>query len=293
MFEIFGVGRDEAPPSMSEFRSRLLLAEDADHVERALLEAMHPGAIFQCACRIRRKSDRDLRWLEFRAQFEFDPDGAPLRLVGVVADITERKRDDEVRKLLMMELNHRVKNTLAIVQAIAHQSLSSDRPAYEQRAVFEGRLQALAGAHDLLTRERWETASLAELVDNARQACGIGVRRFAFSGPQVKLQPQRALTIALVLHELCSNARKHGSLASEAGRVSVCWSIGEDRDGAFRLHWVERDGRVVAPPGRRGFGMRLLERAVAAELGGTVAVTFEPVGLSCTIEAPLVEEQRV
>lgn len=280
--EYFGVSRDE----MREQKWRVLTHPDDGPAYAAAFEASVRGRCpFHHEVRVRR-GDGEWRWIESWARPRFGPDGTFLGHVGTSADITERKRTEEIRQLLIMELNHRVKNTLSVVQAITHQTLRSDRSPEEQREAIEGRLRALSAAHDVLTRENWERGSLGDLVAGARRSCGIEPARFAARSHDVMLEPQRALTVAMALHELCTNAIKHGALSGPDGRIELSWEIsGEPR--RFRLVWTERGGPRVAPPTRRGFGSRMLERALAADLEASVETRYDPDGLTCIIEAGL------
>jgi PAS domain S-box-containing protein len=263
--------------------------EDTAYIE-AFHECVRARRRFHGEARVRR-GDGEWRWLETWANPRFDSHGEFLGHIGTSADITDRKRTEEVRQLLVLELNHRVKNTLSVVQAIAHQSFRTGRSTVEQRDAFEGRLRALSEAHDVLTRANWQEGSLAELVEGARRSCGVDPARLQAHGDDVMLAPQRAVTIAMALHELCTNAIKYGALSGPDGRVTVEWQVtGEPR--RFRLVWTERGGPPVSPPGRRGFGTRMLERALAADLGASVAIDFAPEGMTCTIEASLPSGNR-
>lgn len=204
------------------------------------------------------------------------------------SDITQRKRAEDHRQLLVNELNHRVKNTLAVVQAIASQSFKPGAEMEAARNAFEGRLATLAEAHNLLTEKNWQDAQLLDVVESAISAAAER-RRFTLSGPAVSLMPQTAVSLALAVHELCTNAVKYGSLSVAGGKVAINWSVGPDAAGALRLRfiWSECDGPEVALPASRGFGSRLLEKGLARELRGNVRLDFDPEGLSCRIDAPL------
>jgi len=207
-----------------------------------------------------------------------------IRIIATVADIAERKRAESHRELLLAELNHRVKNTLAVVQGLAHQTFrTTDAPA---RRAFEGRLQALATAHDLLTRSHWESTSLAQLVNDTLQPAGSHRTRIIASGPPVRLSPHASLTIALALHELFTNTLKYGALSNDTGTVRLDWHH-SDSDGRLRLAWRETGGPSVTPPKHRGFGSLLLERTLAHDLDGRVDLAFEPSGVVCVIEMPM------
>jgi PAS domain S-box-containing protein len=204
---------------------------------------------------------------------------------GVELDITDRKRAEERQQLLIHELNHRVKNTLATVQSIAAQTFRAPQDVEEATRGFEARLIALARAHDVLTRENWESANLAEIVAQAVEPFAVaGVERFELSGPELRLRPKSALALAMALQELATNAAKYGALSNGRGRIEIRW---EAEDGRMRLRWAERGGPPVARPIRRGFGTRLIERTLAQDLDGEVALSFETEGLVCAVAAPL------
>jgi PAS domain S-box-containing protein len=209
-----------------------------------------------------------------------------IRAIATVADIAERKRTEAQRELLLAELNHRVKNTLAVVQGLAYQTFRSTDAA--SRRAFEGRLQALATAHDLLTRSHWESTSLEQLVDDALRPTGTNRARIETAGPAVRLSPHAALTTALALHELFTNTLKYGALSNEDGRVRLTWRH-LDSEGKLRIEWREEGGPPVEPPQHRGFGSLLLERTLAKDLDGRVALAFEPAGVVCLIEMPIAD----
>ena len=206
------------------------------------------------------------------------------------SDITGRKAEERQRELLLHELNHRVKNTLAVVQSMATQSLRDPRVPPETREAFEGRLMALAAAHDLLTQESWEAAQLRTVVEAALRPFDAE-HRFEVSGPDLRLRPQAAVSLTLALHELATNATKYGALSNKTGIVSVTWSVSMGELPMFRLIWQEQGGPDVTPPARSGFGSRLIQKGLAGELGGPVTVTFLREGLLCIVEAPLANMQ--
>jgi len=191
---------------------------------------------------------------------------------------------EQHQALLINELNHRVKNTLAIVQAIAWQSFRSGGMSKPAREAFEGRLAALAAAHDVLTRQNWEAGSIAQIVTEAVAPQDPGDGRMTLSGPLVDLEPKTAVALALAVHELATNAVKYGALSSPEGRVEVRWTA---ERGLLRLSWRETGGPPVKGPIQRGFGARLLEQGLAEELGGAVRLEFLPEGVLCSVEAHL------
>ncbi|MFC3070534.1 PAS domain-containing sensor histidine kinase [Phenylobacterium soli] len=213
------------------------------------------------------------------------------RAVGVFDDVTEQRRAEEQQRLLINELNHRVKNTLATVQSIAAQTRRSTGDPQAAYHAFVERLVALSRSHDVLTREHWRGADLREIVtESLRPFAGPGADRFEVAGPSVRLNPQSALAIGMALHELATNAVKYGALSVPAGRVSVAWRIGAD--GELMLTWRESGGPPVTPPTRQGFGSRLLKQGLARELSGAVTLEYLPEGVSCTIRARLTDELR-
>lgn len=196
----------------------------------------------------------------------------------------ERARAEQHQLLLINELNHRVKNTLASVQGIAFQTLRGEVSLTEARARFEARLMALSGAHNLLTEENWGGASLERVVRDSIEHLAGEAGRFDVEGEPLRLAPRAALALAMALHELGTNAAKYGALSAEGGRVAIAWTQEGDR---LSLEWRESGGPPVAAPARRGFGSRLIERGLAADLGGTASLHFDPEGLRCEIEASL------
>ncbi|GGD63848.1 PAS domain-containing protein [Erythrobacter arachoides] len=204
-------------------------------------------------------------------------------------EITQRKLVEERQVLLINELNHRVKNTLAIVQGLAQQSFKNDVPSDVARASFGARLSALSAAHNLLTRQNWENALLSETIRDAVEATtGEDACRVTLEGPDVVLSPQTAVSLAMAIHELSTNAIKYGALSNKAGTVEVNWRV-ERTDGKPRLHlqWTETGGPPVRAPDKRGFGTRMIERGLASELQGEVELNFRSSGIQCTITAPL------
>jgi two-component sensor histidine kinase len=216
-------------------------------------------------------------------------DGQVTGAALIVRDISERRAAEERRQLLINELNHRVKNTLAIVQGIAQQSFKGEAPLPEQRQMFEARLSALSSAHNILTRENWEHAQLSEVIERSLAPFQrLRGDRFVVAGPDTRLYPKMAVSFAMAFHELATNALKYGSLSNEAGRVIVKWHIHRASDGPrLKLIWREEGGPEVEEPKKRGFGSRLIERGMAAELRGTVKLEFLRSGLTCTVDAPL------
>jgi two-component sensor histidine kinase len=226
------------------------------------------------------------RFLDFIYQPIRDPGGAVIGIFVQGADMTDRVRAEEQRKLLLDELNHRVKNTLATVQSIAAQTLRVTPEPRAFRAAFEARLMALSGVHNLLTDGNWEGARLEDVL--RAELAPHGGDRFRLDGPPVRLTAQEALTFALVTHELATNAAKYGALSSPDGRVSIDWSAPPDGDRRrLVLDWRENGGPPVSAPSRQGFGSRLIERSIRNDMHGETTMSFDPDGLRCRISIRL------
>jgi PAS domain S-box-containing protein len=211
-------------------------------------------------------------------------------------DLTEHKQEKDRLRFLLDELNHRTQNTLATVQAIAVQTL---RGAANKEAVgaFEGRILALSKAHGLLGRKLWDAVSLRDVIDQILQPFGLNDRRvirFSVEGDDVRLQPKAALTLAMVFHELATNAAKHGALSNGGdGKIDIAWQVEPTPHGRMRLRWQESGGPPVTPPGRKGFGSRVIEGGLARELDGEVRLDYEPPGVVCQIIMPVSREVGV
>ena len=206
--------------------------------------------------------------------------------LGVVfRDMTARKRAEAQRDLLTKELEHRVKNTLATVQSIAAQTFRHSGVDPRVQRDFEARLITLSNVHGVLTRQSFESADLHEVIASTLRPHNPPEReRFTVEGPPLRLGPKSAVALSIAVHELCTNAIKYGALASETGHVDIGWDVA---DGRFRWSWRERGGIPVSPPTRRGFGTRMIEGALAAQLSGKVVIDFQPEGVICMIDAPL------
>jgi PAS domain S-box-containing protein len=220
-------------------------------------------------------------------------DGAaqPHGFLKILRDHTGRHREQERRMLLLHELDHRVKNILATVQSVAGQTLRNASSPAAFQETFEARLGALARAHDLLSRGGWKGAGLQAVVERTLEAYAPkGANRIRMEGPAVLLTPNVAVTLNLALHELATNAAKYGALSGPRGWIEILWTLEAQPDDAATvlvLSWREREGPVVRPPRRRGFGSRLLEQALPYESGGVVELEFAPAGVECRVRLPL------
>jgi two-component sensor histidine kinase len=219
------------------------------------------------------------------AQPRFDDSGVFQGYVGLAVDVTEQRRADERQRLLINELNHRVKNTLATVQSLAHQTLREGVPTREGRQRLTDRLLALSAAHNVLTQENWEAADVADIVREAMRPYDV-VRppRIRAQGPPVRVAPNVALALSMALHELATNAVKYGALSVDEGRVSLTWAVSE---GRLHVTWRETGGPPVVKPSATGFGSRLLIHGLAAELRAPAEILYEPSGLVCHLTAPV------
>jgi len=221
-------------------------------------------------------------------------DGGLRGFLKILRDQTARRHGEEHRALLLRELDHRVKNTLAIVQSVAAQTLRQANAPAALRETFDARLRALARSHDMLARGGWQGASLREVVERTLEAYaadgGEAAGRVSAEGPPVRLAPNATVTLNPALHELATNAAKYGALSASGGCVEVAWTLERAESGApplLAIVWRERGGPPVRPPQHRGFGSRLLEQGLARESGGEVRLDFVPTGVECRIRLPL------
>jgi PAS domain S-box-containing protein len=234
------------------------------------------------------RSDGEVRWIERRNSLSYDVDGHPKRVVGVSIDVTERKRAEERQRILLAELDHRVKNTLATVSSVVSQTAvgrSSVAVANFVKAL-DGRLRSMATTHELLSFGRWQGISLTELVQ--QEVAPYATRHNTkISGPEVVLRPEAGQAIAMVLHELATNAAKYGALSTKQGRVSIRWERRlNGHPLRLVLEWQEFDGPAVVVPGRAGFGMSTIRDLIPYEFGGSVDLAFISTGVHCRLELP-------
>jgi PAS domain S-box-containing protein len=218
-----------------------------------------------------------------------DTDGNLIGAINMLVDITERKRAENSQKVLIDELNHRVKNTLATVQSLANQTARHATGIDDFAATFEGRLLALARAHDLLTMRQWQDAPLERLVhDIVKPVAGREGDRVKIDGPDLDVNARTALSLTMVLNELLTNAAKYGALSSPEGSLSISWDVrGEGRRTVLACSWNEAGGPLVSPPRRRGFGTRLMERCIERDLDGQFDLAFDPTGVQARLVIPL------
>jgi PAS domain S-box-containing protein len=234
------------------------------------------------------RPDGTVRWVLAHGEARFTRIGGvekAIRYAGTIQDITERKAAEQHRELMHAELQHRVNNTLALVGAIANQTFA--KSSRSTKEAFTTRLGALAKAHEILSRERWQYASCREVIDYALAPFRTGGGRFSIEGPDLLLDSKQAVALALCINELATNAAKYGALSKPEGRVQVTWALEQGREGKnFVFRWTEKDGPAVGPPARPGFGTRLIQQSLAADFNGKVEIEYRPTGLVCSLRAP-------
>jgi PAS domain S-box-containing protein len=285
---MFGMSPDE-PVSMADFYAGLHPA-DREATAEVFARACDPAvrSDYDVQYRTIGKNDGVERWIAARGKAFFDQEGCGVRAIGTTLDITAQKRNEQHLRLLVNELNHRVKNSLAVVQAVAAQTLGRNGAGSQAEAAFTARLIAIAKAHDVLTAENWDGADLQEVVRLTVSAAAAHKERFFVAGPSVRMSPKGALALSMAFHELATNALKYGALSTETGRVEIHWRLDASDDGErLRLTWREQGGPRVAADGHKGFGTRLIERGLAAELEGHVQLAYLPEGVVCTLDAPV------
>jgi PAS domain S-box-containing protein len=233
-----------------------------------------------------RRKDGSRGWARVTSTAVRDAAGAFLYAVRVVEDITERREADRRQKLLIDELNHRVKNTLATVQSLAWQSSRSGVPPEVAQERFQERLLALSRTHNLLNETHWEGASLQTILETELGPYMAAPSRVRLKGPEVQLSPKPAVVLGMAFHELATNAAKYGALSSAAGRAEVDWSI--DRENALlTITWRELSGPLIEAEPTPGFGSRLLRQIITRELAGQLDIRFEREGVRCIMAMPM------
>jgi PAS domain S-box-containing protein len=281
MKAITGLNASSSRGQGGDISFRFVHPDDAERLRQEVDRGLRSEGRYTAEYRVIRPDDGRLRWMQGAGVVVTDGKGAPLRVIGVVRDITDRKSEEEHRETLLAELDHRVKNVLAAVQSLAAQSARRTTSTEGFLSAFAGRLKAMASAHELLTATRWRGASLAHIA--AAELGGLAPGQALWEGPDLTLTPRAANAVSLALHELATNAVKYGALSVESGRVEVSWTI--PAAGGFTLHWVESGGPRVSPPERRGFGSTLLERVTGRELGGEGRVEYRADGVQAVLEA--------
>jgi PAS domain S-box-containing protein len=258
----------------------LLHPDDSEVPRRALAQFTKGAKSYEAEFRIIRP-DGQVRWCVGTAAASHDAAGRVMRVSGVTVDITERKHAEERQNLLAREVDHRAKNALALAQSIVRLTRGDDVKAYVQSV--EGRINALARVHTVLSLSSWQGAEIRRLVDEEFAPYSVG-NQITLSGPEVQLRPATAQTLALALHELVTNSAKYGALSTLSGRLSVSW---KDEDGLLSLVWQEEGGPPVRKPTSQGFGTRSVLASIESQLGGRADFDWRGEGLLCRLSVPL------
>lgn len=288
-------GRRAGEPFAYDDLISSILPDDRPKTELLVREAIESHADYEVEFRIANPAG-ETRWIMVRGRPHYAADDMPISMSGVTQDITERRRNEEQRLLLTAELKHRVKNAMATIQSIANQTLRHAGSLEEATEVLTARMQSLSSAHDLLTREDWQSATIAEIVASATDLFAeLGLGRFRVGGPPLSLPPRAATAMMLALHELASNAAKYGALSAAEGQILIDWQI--VRHGSqpmFEFRWQEAGGPPLkGKPDRLGFGTRVIEKVLAAEIGGTGDIQYRASGLLFTLVAPLPDQDKI
>lgn len=272
-----GLAVGESPAAGGGVWDAFVHPDDRGFLARARDAGQAGGGVFHVEIRHTRPDDGRLLWLSVSGSAP----AAGGSLVGIVADITEHKAEEEQRQQLFAELDHRVKNVLAGVQALAYQTAKRTTSLDAFLENFTGRLKSLGSANELLTAARWRGAAVDHIV--AAELGALAPGQTSWSGPELFLTPRSTNALALALHELAANAVKFGALSVDTGHVEVRWK--RLADGGFELTWAESGGPTVAAPARRGFGATLLDQVTGRELNGEAVVEYRPAGLRARLTA--------
>lgn len=281
--QIFGYDAMVSEWTYERFLSHVA-PEDREGVAKLYGRALELRTTWSFECRIDR-ADGVRRWISATGRPIRDEGGEVVRLIGHVLDISHLKRNEEHLQTVLDELNHRVRNTLAVVQAMAMRSFTADADLKTARRAFMGRIEALATAHNLLSDEAWAGATLNELAAailapwTSEAACRI-------SGPRLTLSAKTSISVALVLNELATNALKHGALSVASGSVELTWRRMAGEETLCELVWTERGGPEVTVPKRRSFGVALITEVAPRETGGAAELTFDRSGLRYRLVFP-------
>ena len=286
--EVLGYPPGASGGAGADFLMQVMHPEDREPFLAAAQAAIDGASELATDTRIVAASGEE-RWVEVRGRAVYG-DGRASRMAGVSLDITERKQAEERQHLLIRELHHRVKNTLSTVMAIVGSTARGAETIEGFYQDFTARIMSLANTHTLLTEELWQRASLHELLGKELNLYDTGEHRIQVSGPEIELPSDYAVPLGMAFHELATNAAKYGALSDGQGRLSVAWSIAEAGPPArLRLAWIEEAGPPVRPPTRTGFGTRLLERVLTAQLKAEVGVEYDPRGVRVALSFALPE----
>jgi PAS domain S-box-containing protein len=273
-----------------------LLARNAEAHALAQLEVEFKGCSDSGWENDYRRKDGSAFWAAIFISPVRDQSGDVVQHFASLVDLTKHRQEQAQSRLLIDELNHRVKNTLATVQSIVRQALRKASDPEAIRESIESRLFALSSSHNLLAHENWDGAGLVDLVDAALEPFGAAdgrADRFVITGSNIRLTPKAALALGIGLHELATNAVRYGALSTETGSIRIAWAIEPSAEGdRLILRWQEKDGPRIAAPARKGFGSQVIERGLAHELGAVVHLDFPTDGLVCTIDIPAPQAAR-
>ena len=281
MSEVSGLPVGEWPAEKGEFLYRGVHPDDRDRTRQFMDDSMRAEGRFEAEYRRIREDDGRTVWMRSSGLLVCDDEGRPTRAVGVAQDIGDRRAEEDRRRALMAELDHRVKNVLAAVQALAVQTAKRTTSLDSFLSTFSGRLKSMASANELLTAARWRGAAIAHLA--AAELGGIAPGQTRWEGPELFLTPRAANALSLALHELATNAVKYGALSVESGRVEVRWA--QVADGGFELFWTETGGPPVVVPTHKGFGSTLLGQVTGRELNGEVELEYRRGGVNVRLRA--------
>ena len=247
------------------------------------------GEPYEMEYRLRHHSG-EYRWVLGRAKPVRDAQGRIIRWYGSCTDINRIKAGEEQRQLMLGEMNHRVKNSMAMVHAIVSQTLRQAESLEDARRSIQSRIGMMAQAHDRLIKSTWTNALVTEVIQAALTPHRMEEGRFVLDGPDLPVGSKQALALTMALHELATNAAKYGALSNDRGHVRVQWrQLNNGSHQEFRLNWTEADGPLVTPPTRRGFGSRMIEQALASYFNGSAELAYEPSGLIFELKAPLAD----
>ncbi|MGH6828762.1 MAG: sensor histidine kinase, partial [Rhizomicrobium sp.] len=259
-----------------------LIPSDRYREEERILASVRSGRRIEHYETVRQRKDGSLVEVSITVSPVKSPEGGVIGASKIARDIGERKRAEATRDLLLHEIKHRVKNILSNVQAMASQTFRTGPP--QERDAFTARLRALADAHDILTQRDWQGGAVDEVVGRALRPFGYGrTERIKAAGPALLMDPNNALLLSMLLHELGTNAVKYGALSNATGSVHLDWSLeSAGKERRLALNWTERGGPPVSPPTNKGFGSRLIAHALTAE-HGDAKMDYTPGGLVCTL----------
>lgn len=281
MAAMTGISEGETPAEGGAALDKYIHPEDLERLRAERRDGLIAGGPFEMEFRYLRPDDGRTVWIRSAGMRTLSPEGKPLCVNGIVVDVTPRKLEEDQRQALMAELDHRVKNVLAAVQALAQQTAKRTTSLDVFLQNFSGRLKAMGAANELLTAARWRGAAVEHLAAAELSALAPGQTRW--EGPELFLTPRAANALSLALHELAANAVKYGALSVDTGQVDLRWAL--MADGGFELSWTESGGPTVAAPRRRGFGTTLLEQVTGREINGQAAVEYRASGVHARLRA--------